>query len=323
MHSKWQIWDFFQSYPKGSWGSLSGKVVLQAFDPLALRLMKDHILAGVGEESKPKQLNGSDITVNWIEDQFLSLGLFGNSESWILNSPDDMPAASKEMLLRDDLMLDGRCLVFSFYNDSAYLKKVLKLDNVTHIQIEPPRFWETHKLVDFLCSFFKLPLNFEAKQYLLQAIDHEFMPMFDAFRLIKLNHPEKREVVLADILPLIGVERMDQFALATDMGKKSWRAFFDRLLSVETDYDRLRGVFSFLQSHLLKLADASYLKSKARLSKYDQEIQTLAKTWSAQEVKSLSQLLQQWEIDSKRKDQFLPAKLRAALLESHRGAFKP
>ena len=323
MHSKWQLWDFFQSYPKGSWATLSGRVVLQAFDPLSLRLMKDHLLAGVAPESRPKQIAGSDARPDWIEDQFLSLGLFGNSESWIINSPDEMTTAAKDVVLREDLMLEGRALGFAFHNDTAYLKKVLKAPGVSHIQLEAPRFWETAKLVDFLCVLFHLPLNHDAKQYLLQAVENEFMPLFDVFRLVKLNHPESRQVSLAQVKELIDVDRLDQFALAQDMGKKAWRPFFERLLSVEMDFERLRFILMFLQSHLMKLADPSYADGKARLSKYDQEIVTLARGWRPEEVRALLGQLQAWELATRTKDPFLASHLRQALLEAHRGAWAP
>ena len=321
MHSKWQLWDFFQSYPKGSWSSLTGRVALQAFDPLALRLMKDHLLAGVTE--RPKQVVGNEVQASWIEDQFLSLGLFGNTESWIINTPDEAPIAARDILLRDDLLLEGRALALAFHSDTAYLKKFLKLENVTHIQLEAPRFWETAKLVDFLCTFFRLPLGHDSKNYLVEAIENEFMPLFDACRLIKLNHPEKNSITLKEVQDLIGVDRLDQFALARDMGKKAWEPFFKRLLSIEEDFDRYRGLFSFLQGHLLKLADVSYLKDKARLTKYDQEIQTLARGWNQIEVRDLLQQLQTWEIASKSKDSFLLTELRQAHLQSHRNGWKP
>jgi DNA polymerase III delta subunit len=321
MLSKWQLWDFFQSYPKSSWPTLKGRVILQAFDPLAARLMRDHLLHGLNSESKPRQISGSDVTISWIEDQFLSLGLFGNAESWLINSPDDMSAAVKEKILEADLMLDGRSLGFLFHSDSAYLKKILKSQGLSHVQIEAPRFWESAKLVDFLTTFFQLPLRFEAKQYLLQAVENEFMPLFDAFRLIKLNFPESRDVTLSNVQELIGVDRLDQFALATDMGKKSWKTFFERLLSIEPDFERWRGIFSFLQGHLIRIADPSYLGAKSRLSKYDQEIQTLARGWRPQEVTDMLTRLQDWEIACKSKDPYLHTQLRQALLESHQGSW--
>lgn len=321
MHSKWQIWDFFHSYPKGSWASLGGRVILQSFDPLSLRLMKDHILAGA--EPRPRQLVGSDCAVSWVEDEFLALGLFGNTESWIINTPDDAPIAAREALLRDDLLLDGRCLAFAFHADTAFLKKLVKVKELTHIQIEAPRFWETHKLVDFLCTYFRLSLGHDSKTYLQEAIENDFMPLFDACRLIKLNHPDKAQITLKDVQDLIGVDRLDQFALARDMGKKAWVSFFKRLLSIEEDFDRYRGIFAFLQGHLLKLADPSYLEGKGRLSKYDQEIQTLSRGWQPREARDLLQQLQAWEIASKSKDAFLLTDLRQAQLLSHQNAWQP
>ncbi len=320
MHSKWQIWDFFQSYPKGSFNDLKGKIVLQAFEPLALRLMKDHLLAGV--EEKPKHLAGSDITLSWLEDEFQSLGLFGNTTSYIINNPDDMNQACKDFLLRDDLILDERRLAFAFYSDSPYLKKIMKT-TVASVVLEAPRFWEMEKLIDFLSRFFRLPLDFEAKKLITQAVEHELSSLYDVFRLIKLNYPEKTSIGLNDVKELIDQERLDQFALATDLAKKKYSAFFDRLLSVSFDFDRLRFILSFLQGHFVRVADPSYLDGKARLSQYDKEILALARGWQLEEVKQLLLLLQAWEMDCKMKNSNLQTELRQAYLQSLKGAWKP
>jgi hypothetical protein len=323
MHSKWQIWDFFQSFPRDSWKTWQGKVVLQAFDPLALRLMKDHLFKALPETERPHQIGGSDAQMNWLEDQFMSLGLFGQTESWVINTPDDAPLAAREAFLGDALMLDGRVLAFAFHSDTQLLKKMAKLSNVTHVQIEAPRFWETIKLVDFLSAYFQLPLSVDGKQYVLQAVENEFMPLFDAFRMLKLNYHDARQVTAEQVKELIEVDRLDQFALATDMGKKAWRPFFNRILSVETDFERLRAVFNFLHGHLLKIADPSYTQGKDRLSKYDQEIVTLSRGWRPEEARDLLLQLQNWELSCRKKDPMLVTELRKALLLAHKSAWTP
>lgn len=320
MHSKWQIWDFFSSFPAGGWSSLAGRVVLLGFDPLCLRLMKEHLLQGVS--TRPMHIAGADVRADWVDDQFRALNLFGNNDSWIIHGPEEAPAAAKEALLQE-LMLDGRVLVFAGHAEGAFTKKLLKLPETRLVQVESPRFWETAKLLDYLCSHHQLPLVPAAKQYLLQAVENEFMPLYDACRLVKLNHPTAKEIGAAEVRALVGMERLDQFALATDMGKKSWRPFFDRLLAVEGDFDRWRQVFGFLQGHLLRLADPGYLKDKARLSSYDREIQTLAKLWRPGEVKETLRRLQGWEIMAKGRDPMLPTRLRLAQLKVLKGEARP
>jgi len=322
MHSKWQIWDFFQSYPRGALSSLEGLVLLEAFDSLSLRLMKDHLVAGA--EHKPRLVMGGELSASWVEDEFLTLGLFGNTDSFIVNHPDEASALLKEELLRSDLMLQGRVLVLAFTSESAFLKKALKAaPHATHLKLEAPRFWETAKLVDFLANYFRLPLAFEAKQYLLEAVENDFAPLYSSFRLIKLNFPEASQVTLEQVRELVAVDRLDQFALARELGKKAWPQFFERLLSIEHDFDRYRQLFLFLQSHLAKLADPSYLAAKNRLSKYDQEIQTLGRNWQVREASDCLRTLQRWEIASKAKDPLLLTELRQSHLLALRGAWAP
>ena len=50
MHSKWQIWDFFNSYPMNSWQEAEGIFVLQTFDSQSLRLVKDSLMAQAGDK---------------------------------------------------------------------------------------------------------------------------------------------------------------------------------------------------------------------------------------------------------------------------------
>jgi DNA polymerase III delta subunit len=321
MNSKWQVWDFFSSFPAGGWSALQGRAVLLGFDPLSLRLLKEHLLQGVAP--RPLHISGADVKPDWVEDQFRSLGLFGNSDCWIIHAPDEAPAVARELLLQDDLLLEGRILAFAAHGETPFIKKLLKKTDTSLVQIEAPRFWETAKLLDFLVSYHQLPLKNEAKQYLLQAVENEFMDLFDACRLIKLNYPEAKEVSRLQVEGLVGVERLDQFALATDMGKKSWRSFFDRLLSVEGDPERLRLVFGFLQGHLLKLADPSYLKDKARLSQYDKEIQGLGKIWRPNEVKETLRRLSDWEFMARTRDPMLVTRLRQARLKVLRGENSP
>jgi hypothetical protein len=194
---------------------------------------------------------------------------------------------------------------------------------VSSVVLEAPRFWEMDKLVDFLSRFFRLPLDLESKRLIMQAVDHELSSLYDVFRLIKLNYPEKTSITVKDVEGLIDQERLDQFALATDLAKKKYSAFFDRLLSVSFDFDRLRLIFLFLQSHFVKVADPSYLEGKARLSQYDKEILALAQGWKLEEVKELLLLLQGWEMDCKMKSAHLQTELRQAYLRSLKGAWKP
>jgi len=202
------------------------------------------------------------------------------------------------------------------------LKKLLKT-NTSSIVMEAPRFWEMDKLIDFLTRFFRLPLDFEAKKFITQAIEHELSAFYDVFRLIKLNYPEKTSVGIEDIKPLIDQERLDQFALATDLAKKKYSSFFERLLAVPFEFERMRFIMSFLQGHFIKVADPSYLEGKARLSQYDKEILALSKGWRREEIKHLLTLLQDWEMDSKMKNSLLETNIRQAYLQSLMGAWKP
>lgn len=322
MPSSWQVWDFFQAYPKGALEGFEGLVLLEAFDALSLRLMKDHLVPG--GERRPRLVMGGELPPRWVEDEFLTLGLFGNTDSFIVNHPDEASVTLKDELLRSDLQLQGRVLVLAFTAETAFLKKALKVaPHAQHLKLEAPRFWEIGKLVDFLASYFRLPLAVDAKQYLLEAVENDFASLYATFRLIKLNFPESSPVTFAQVRDLVAVDRLDQFALARELGKKAWPQFFERLLSIEHDFERYRQLFLFLQSHLAKLADPSYLAGKNRLSKYDQEIQTLGRHWRVRDASDCLRTLQRWEIASKLRDPLLLTELRQSHLRALRGDWSP
>ena len=57
-----------------------------------------------------------------------------------------------------------------------------------------------------------------------------------------------------------------------------------------------------MQSHLLKMADPSYLSLKSKLTNYDKEIQTTSKLWTVDDLLSEIARFNKLEILSKKKD---------------------
>lgn len=310
MLSKWQIWDFFQSVEAGDYKKHTGKVALIAFDSFSLRMVKDHLLQGIDKNQRPKQLVGMDMSLPWMEEEFLSLSLFAEQESYMINEADGMNAPCKEFCLKGEWEIDPRSLWLCFDHDSAWAKKIAQNKNYSVIHIEAPRFWEMNKLIGFFCTFYRLPLNFESKTYIQEAIEQDFSAYYQCFEILKLNLADEKDINLEKIKLFVVKSRLDQFQLATLFSQKKFEQFFDLLLESEIDYDRYRQIFSFLQSHLIKLADPSYLQSKTRLTNYDKEIQSLSKMWTMDKIVKSTRQLHDWEMACKRKDPNLAVELK-------------
>ena len=101
---------------------------------------------------------------------------------------------------------------------------------------------------------------------------------------------------------MISVEKLDQFQLASLFSRKKFSDFFDRLLKVDEDFDRLRSLSLFMQSHLIKMLDTGYLEKKTRLTSYDKEISSASRLWKDHELLREIERFNRWEILSKKKD---------------------
>ncbi|HXH30413.1 MAG TPA: hypothetical protein VNJ01_06350 [Bacteriovoracaceae bacterium] len=313
MHSKWQIWDFFSSFKKDTLATFEGVLCLSTFDPICLKLVKDHLLAGAGERVVHYKM-ASEVTRPWLEEEFQTLSLFGNTESFFIHQAQDLKAELLDLVTR--LEVTGRFLILSFESETAAFKKIAKDPKSQILLLEAPKFWEPNKLLDFSASYFRLPLSFEAKSWILEALENNLETFYHACSLLKLNHPQEREVSLSMVTELLTLEKLDQFHLASMFARKKKQDFYEKLVNLTGDFEKMRGFFNFLQSHLIKMADPSYLSKKPRLTSYDKDLQSTSKLWKTEDLMVEIGRFNDWEILSKKKDSMLWHKLREAHLES-------
>jgi len=316
MLSKWQIWDFFSSFDRSYLASYQGVLALNTFDPLCLKMVKDYLFRGAGDKVIHHKL-ASEVTKNWIEEEFQTLSLFGDSDNFFIHQAQDLKADMLELLSK--LELDGRFLILSFETEGTAWKKVIKDKSLQALQVEAPRFWELNKLLDFVCAHLRLPLSYEAKAWMLESLENDLGTFYNSCCLIKLNHPEAKEVSVQEVKSLLTLERLDQFALASLFARKKNVDFFEKLVALEGDFEKMRSFFGFMQGHLVKMADTSYLAQKPRLNQYDKELQNTARLWKSHEVLQEVSRFNRWELMCKKKDSLLWHELR----EAHLGALAP
>jgi hypothetical protein len=313
MHSKWQLWDFFNSVKRDYLAEKTGVIALSTFDPICLKLVKDYLVRGAGERTIHYRM-APEVTRDWIEEEFQSLSLFGAMESFFIHQAQDLKAEQLEALASLDL--SDRFVILSFESENAGWKKLVKEGKIDFLQIEAPKFWEPHKLLDFVNTYLRLPLTFESKAWMLDSLENNLSSFYHASCLLKLNFPEAKEVNLTQVKSLLETERLDQFVLASLLARKKNAEFFGKLLHFETDFERMRGLFNFMQSHLIKIMDPSYLDNKPRLSGYDKDIQSASKLWKTEDLKKEVERFNRWELMSKKKDSLLWHELKASFLQS-------
>ncbi len=311
MHSKWQLWDYFASAPKDFLASYEGILALDTFGPTCLKLLKDHLMRGSGERIVHYKM-GDEVTKSWLEEEFQTLSLFGNTESFFIHEAQDLSADLIDIILKLDLQ--GRFLILSFESETAGQKKLLKGQNVSSITIEEPKFRDFHKLLDFVCNYLRLPLSYESKAWLLESIENDLGTFYNSCCLIKLNHPENKEVTLSDVQKLLTVEKLDQFALASLFARRKRKQFYEKLCLLDVDFDRMRLFFSFLQGHIIKMMDPSYSTRRSYASYYDKEIQSASKLWNTPDLTVELERFNRWELMCKKKNFLLWHELREAEL---------
>jgi DNA polymerase III delta subunit len=277
--------------------------------------VKDFLLKGCGDRIVFHKI-ASEVSKNWIEEEFQTLSLFGGAESFVIHQAQDLKNDVIDLL--NTLDLNDRFILLCFDSEGASWKKVIKDAVIPTVVVEAPRFWEVNKLLDFVGAYLRLPLSYEAKNWMLDALENTLGAFYNSCILLKLNHPDSKEISLSDVKNILTLDRLDQFAMASNFSRKKYSAFFERIIALEGNYEKMRGLFNFMQSHLIKLLDPSYLSQKNRLTQYDKEIQGCSKLWSANELFLEVERFNRWEILSKKKDSLIWYEIHVAYLRSIR-----
>jgi hypothetical protein len=317
MHSKWKIWDFLKSNPKVITSKSMGAIAYSCFDPIAFKFVKDRFSYDLFSESNLSVISGKEVSLNWIEDNFKSLGLFGNTESYLIQHADEMNQECKDEILNiESFLLDGRFLILNFNKEEKLFKKLVKLDSIETHQIQAPAFWENGNLLNFLCDEMGVLLNFDAKSLILDKVPATIVDYYNLLSQVKINYTDKVNITAIDITELLGDSKIDNFEFATLFGSKKIKQFYKHLIDLNCDHNELRGIFYFLQSHLTKVYDPTYLGQKSKLTKYDRQIMSQANIWNQSDLKKAINYFGDLEHAAKTKDSFLIAKLRKDYLRT-------
>lgn len=305
MHSSWKIWDFLESRPEIITSEGPHFVAIQCFDPFAFQMVKKRIPKDKLAEAKLNVISASDVSADWLENNLKSFGLFGNTESYLILNAHQLSKAAKDVLQNpEDLILDERYLFLEYSKEDDLLKKIKNNPKVETIKIQPPGFWEIERLLDFLCDDLQVYLDMSAKELILNRIAGDIANFTNILQQIKINFPDAVNLSATEIAPLVRGIKSDQFELANDFASKKLKAFYMKIQRI-TDFDDLRQIFLFMQSHLLKIYDTNYTVGKSRLTKYDKEVLAQAKIWRSKDLDKAIKYFSSLEIKAKSKDPML------------------
>ena len=87
---------------------------------------------------------------------------------------------------------------------------------------------------------------------------------------------------------------------------------YKKLLELEPDFEAMRSLFYFLQTHMAKISDPRFIEKKSKPSKYDKQILSQSKLWKQNELLLVMEFLRSLEHKAKTKNNFIKSDIRSA-----------
>jgi hypothetical protein len=312
MLSKLLPWDFLPKFPTTIDQKKPGIYAFLINDPYMERVLLDRIPKS---EILPFALySGVEITRDFIEEHFVNLSFFSNTDHIQVINGENIPAAALTFLLEAGVDWSDRFLIIFFTKTNKAFTEFTKHADVNGFVIEEPRFWEGAKLWQFCQKAREMTLPADVSRFVLDHLEHNFESFFWAIDTIKLNFPDGK-INLEELRILVKKERWDFFELIDIFNENPKRFFQEILKKDDKDYEWFRALFAFMQGHLAKVLSPDELRQKAKLSKYDQSILVVSEKWSRNLVMDYLKFFSQMEISAKSRDEMLLNQIRLETLK--------
>lgn len=311
MSSNWSVWDYLgtQNFIKKDLVDLP--VFFEVPDSYIGKILKDKI-----KESTDYMIKFPfEIDESWIEDQCDNLSLFGSPDIYLI---PNFELAKKEivqsLISRKDNWGQARFIFISEKPLSKVDKELGKAFNP--IKITSPKFWENRKLLEFLVGHFELNLSYDAISYLIDTLEGTSAKYFEAVMKIfsQANHSEL--IQLDEVKRIFVNKHLDIFELASIFSQKKSSRFYELILKNTLTDQEIISFSIFMQSHLFKVLDPSYISKKNKISKYDKQIQSYVSLWERDELINAMKMFDAWEVLGKSRDVGFTTKIKEAYLAS-------
>lgn len=308
MYSSLFPWELIQAYPNLLTKGKPGPYAFSCYDPYLEKIFLSSIPKTFLEGESWKVLAGPEITVNWLEDNLKTLDFFTNSQSYKVLLSEQMSPKVKEFLLTEDIDWGDRYFLLTFQKEDKFFEKLKK--KVPTLKVKEPRFWEMGKLLKFLCEQTGVGLSYDIQNYLLEVIPNEPGDLIIALKKLALLGRNPKDLKLVDIKDMLSKERIDQFELARLWGEKKNQRLYELLIELSHDVDGMMSFFRFIQGHIIKLSDTSYMQGKSKPSKYDRQVEATSRLWSQADLRDELRFFGECEILAKSRSSNLIQQLR-------------
>lgn len=300
MFSKFLPWDLVKARPEFVTSGKSGLFCFLSPDPYLEKIFLRKV--NIDTTISPfKVVIGNELTISFIEENFINVGLFGDSSPYLVLLSENISKDALSFLVDHTSYFSDRLIVLAFSTSNKNWDELKKQDAIETLQIEAPRFWESKKLLQFLCDEMGIELDYEITNRFVDEVNFDTGDYLQVLKNLALE-AGSRKIHNAKILAqAVSSHRLDHFELATLFGSKQRHKFIDILERNHPDYSDLISFLSFLERHLGKLLDPSHLEKKSRLSKYDQEIKAHSSLWEPEELVREMKFIGQLIMDAKSK----------------------
>lgn len=275
-------------------------------DPYSERFFIDHLKTMHG---KINVMMAVDITIYWIEKNLLQCSLFFTKEVFLILNSDKLHKNVVDFLSDRSLESSMHKIYFLSYKKLNYGKKLEKSLAFMFFEILAPKFWEGEEYITFMAHRMHVLLDKAALNYLVSALPHEPALFFQKLLLLQISQNDQI-LTLKEIKVLIGHQKFDRFFMASLFSKKELKKFWNLLLEQEKDLKVLNEFFIFMQLHLFKLLNPSYIQNKSQLTNYDKEILQYTVRWKKKELQDHIRNFVSMEISCKSQNHFLNYQLK-------------
>lgn len=316
MYSNFNPWEFKQNHPHLLTEGVYGPYALSCYDPyiekLFLNLVPKHFT-----DNGWKVISGPEVSVSWLEDNLSALDFFSANQSFKVLMSEQMPTKAKDFILNENIEWGQRYFLLSFLKEDKFFDQLKKRKDVHALKINEPKFWEQNKLLKFLCDMTGIYLPLNVQNTILELVPNEPGELILAMKKVALLTGNPKQVTPEQAKNILGLNRLDQFEMARVWGDRRFSDFYKSLLQLTGDFDGLMLFFRFMQGHIIKMIDPTYMREKNKLSKYDKQIESQGRLWNKAELTDELRFFGECEILAKSKSSDLTNKLRLKVLASY------
>ncbi|HLE10475.1 MAG: hypothetical protein A2504_16180 [Bdellovibrionales bacterium RIFOXYD12_FULL_39_22] len=279
MYSKYSPWDFKREHDSVLSTNGDKFYAIKSADCYVEKFVIDRVKKHHSDISWV-MTTGSQLTVSWLEEQLLEFNFFKGNDGHIVLGSELISSAVKDFFLANAKKLDNYVVLF-FQKSTKGFEELVK-GSGTFFSIEAPNFWEWSRYLSYLLAEMEVSLSAEIRNYIVSNVPNT---PDDTIRAINATKElDKEKISPEELKELLGGNRLDVFAMASLWTQKKRGAFYQKIIDGGLDEEQVKTLFAFMQGHLIRLSDPSYLEKKSSLSKYDREISQMSQQWTAQEV---------------------------------------